>query len=125
MVLSYPNAALLRFYSNISPNFLVPRQRLLDLINQINWTMLFESHLDLLPNSPVVRFKSAFRGVGVGLPAYEAREAIQAHITRSAYLHNLIKVACRGSQLDAQLALVQAHDLALTLAGLSSPPVFL
>jgi hypothetical protein len=126
MILSYPDAALLRFYSYIGPpSYAAPREKILNLINQINWSYLFESHFDLAPNSQNMRFKCSFRGVGVGLPAYEAREAIQAHITRSVYLHNLLKATCQSYHADARLALEQSSPLALSMSGLTAVPVFL
>ncbi|WP_027793760.1 hypothetical protein [Paraburkholderia acidipaludis] len=126
IVLSYSNAALLRFYSYIGPDILLlPRQRILDLINEINWRLLFESHLDLVPGLPGIRFKAGFRGVGIGLPTYEAREAIQLHVTRSTYLHNLLKVAIRNNEMDPGRAISQSYERALSLSGLTEAPIFL
>src|SRR5215469_6852478 len=117
-VFSHREAALLRFYSQIAPADGIPPQRVLELINHINYSYLVESGLDYVTNAQIVRYKAAFRGVGVGLPAYEALGAVQSHISRSAYLHHLLKRAYHSTRPSADLALDELYPIVSAKLGL-------
>jgi hypothetical protein len=125
-IVSYPDMAFLRFYSHIGPPLQsnVQFTYLMELINEINATLLFESSVDFWRASSVVRFKSAFRGVGRGLPAAEAQEAIRAHGNRSIYLHNLLKLCYVTPQVSPQTAVRQHARTAASKSRLNEPPTF-
>ncbi|WP_175010364.1 hypothetical protein [Burkholderia lata] len=103
-ILSFRNAAVLRFYSYVGQAYGSP-QRILELINYINATYLFESSLDYHQLSNIIRYKGIFRGVGIGLPAFEAKIAMEHHMSCSTYLHNLLYRALRTYESNPELAI--------------------
>jgi hypothetical protein len=122
-IFTHNEAALLRFYSHIAQPS-IQRSQALEIVNYVNYTLLMDSGLDLGPTPSSVRYKSTFRGVGIGLPAHEASHAIQLHIARSSYLNLLLKSAYRLPQLNLEQAFKESHSSVLAKLGWSEMPHF-
>ncbi|MGN8188273.1 hypothetical protein ACTJLD_20035 [Burkholderia sp. 22088] len=123
-IFSHRNAAVLRFYSYIAQIHSAPPQRILELINYINATYLFESNLDYHQPSNIIRYKGIFRGVGIGLPAYEAKMAMEHHMSCSTYLHHLLYRALRSFQANPELAINELIPEINKKLNLSTAPYF-
>ncbi|WP_407853464.1 hypothetical protein [Burkholderia gladioli] len=125
-IFSKRDQASLRFYSALAtPNPFFPAGNVLDLINEINVSQLFNSSLDYIKNPLSVRYKAAFEHPSQGLPAYEAMHAIRHHIACSSYLHHLLKEGYKyRASIDASLLshLIQSTNAIL---GTQFPPAFL
>ncbi|MBR7956433.1 hypothetical protein WJH60_30715 [Burkholderia orbicola] len=123
-IFSYRHAANLRFYSYIGQAFGAQPDHILEIINYINATYLFESSIDYFKPANIIRYKAVFRGVGIGLPAFEAQKAIDHHMTCSSYLHELLLLAIRSSEANPELAVNSNIAEVNKKLNLSAPPYF-